>query len=231
MAIVFSQPSQPPIKGQIIDTETKHPIPYAKIASFETYSITTADVLGYFSINLSVTDSIKVLSLGYTPCTITMEKLVAEKQKPLTIALQQMPIELKPVTIYKQNVNEHIQKLMPAGINMGYQNPTPIGLRSEIGGKPSLVSAVVSPATFLYYHLGKREKRMQKAKASLAAERAQSRMTKEMVAEITGLKAQELNDFFVYCNANIKVRDKDPNSYIKSRILDAYKKYQQHEKD
>lgn len=213
------------VKGRIIDETTKKHVPYAQIASYGMFSLFSADSLGRFALLLPSNDSIRIIALGFAPTAINLSQLGEAEAQNLTIAISQTAYAINEVNVYKQSANEHLQKFMPSDIKMGYVNPTPVGLRSEIGGKPSAISVLFRPLSFMQYHFGKREKQMERAREALAAEKAQSRMTKKLVGELTSLKAQELDDFFVYCNANIKVSAKDTDSYIRSRVLDAYQVY------
>lgn len=213
------------VKGLVTDAENGNPIPFAQLASYEKMAIYSTDSLGRFNLMLEQTDSLRVLALGYSPITLQITQIRPDSLRAFTVSLARMPIMLKQVDVYKQSANEHLQKFMPDGIVLGYQNPTPVELRDDIGGKPPLIAAVISPASFAHYHLSKREKQKRKLRQILVDEKHASALSLELVAEITGLQEQELNDFFVYCNAHIKLTGKESNGYIRVKVIEALETY------
>jgi hypothetical protein len=223
--MVYAQESQPVgAKGQIIDKESGRPIPYARLASYGKAEIYSADITGEFNLKLAADDSVRIVVLGYEPVVVTVNKLLQSKGELYNVVLEKTSIPLKEVTIYNKSANEHLSKVMP-GILMGYVNPVPPDLRSEVGGKPSVLAAVTNPLSFAYYHLGKKEKRRTKMRQLLLQESRYRQMSKELVAEISGLKGVELDEFFIYCNANIKVTPKDTGPSIRIKIIEAYTAY------
>ncbi|MFT3740720.1 MAG: carboxypeptidase-like regulatory domain-containing protein [Breznakibacter sp.] len=217
--------TQVSVRGVVTDAENGKPIPYARLASYEKMAIFPTDSAGRFLLMLEQSDSLRVLALGYSSKTLKIKQILADGSQYFTIPLARTSIMLKQVDVYTQSANEHLQRAMPDGIVMGYNNPTPVELRSDVGGKPPVIAAVTNPMSFAYYHMSKRERRKRKMQQLIASEQGATLMNKELVGEITGLQAQELDDFFVYCNANIKLTGKESSGYIRIRIIETFEKY------
>jgi hypothetical protein len=200
------------VRGKVVDETTGKEVPHAQIASFGTFSIYAADSLGRFSISLPSTDSIRVMAMGFAPRTLMLGKLKSTQN--LTIELSESGYDLDEIIVYNVTANEHLQKYMPSDIKLGYVNPIAPGLRADSEGG--------GPIGLVYKKLSRREKKKAQMREMIVAEKAQARMTKLLVAQLTGLEPPELDRFFVYCNATIKIAPNHPDSFIRARILDAY---------
>ncbi len=214
------------IKGRVFDAYDHQPIPYAQIASFNEGVIYAANEKGDFSIILQANDSIRILSMGYTPACIKLKNITPENSQSIEIGLTKAPYLLKEVSIYKKTANEHLAQFMPDDIKLGYVSDVPVGLRCDFGGKPHILAAVFNPLDFAYYHLSSVEKDKRAMIKLDNSETIQSKIDNELIAEITGFEADELNEFIVYCNTHIKVTAQDNNESIRRKIIDSYTEYQ-----
>lgn len=213
------------IKGRVFDANDNQPIPYAQIASFNQGVIYATNDKGDFSIILQENDSIRILSMGYTPACISLKNIAPENSQSLKIGLSKAPYLLKQVNIYKKTANEHLAQFMPDDIKLGYVSDVPTGLRSDFGGKPGVLAAVFKPLDFAYYYLSSVEKDKRAMLKLEKTEDTQSKLDNVLIAEITGFEADELNDFIVYCNTHIKVTTQDNNESIRRKIIDSYTEY------
>jgi hypothetical protein len=214
------------VKGTVIDAENQKFIPYAQIASFQQMKVFSADVAGEFNLMLSPDDSIRVMVMGFEPATVSV-KTIQKSAKPFEIRLRHTSIPLKEVVIRSETANEHLAKVMPSDIKMGYINPIHPSLREDFGGRPTVLAAIIKPIDFAYNRLSKVEKNKRRTKRLLITESIQNQYSKELVAEITGLQGKELDDFFVYCNTNIEMKRKENVPMIRIKIINAWEKYRQ----
>jgi len=212
------------VKGTVIDAENQKFIPYAQIASFQQMKVFSADVAGDFFLMLDPSDSIRVVVMGFEPANVAVQTIV-NSPKPFEIRLRHVSIPLKEVIIRSESANDHLAKVMPSDIKMGYINPIHPTLREDFGGRAPLLSVFVKPIDFAYNRLSSVEKNKRRAKRLLVTESVQNQYSKELVAEITGLKGKELDDFFVYCNTNIEMKRKESVPMIRIKIINAWEKY------
>ena len=92
------------ITGRIIDGTTKKPLPFASIATSNSFNV--GDVDGNFILNsIRVSDSITVSYVGFES-----QKILARKQKNLLIQLNPISENLREVTIGKNPAIAIIEK-------------------------------------------------------------------------------------------------------------------------
>jgi CarboxypepD_reg-like domain len=212
------------VKGTVVDAENQKLIPYAQIASFQQMKVFSADVAGDFNLMLSPDDSIRVVVMGFESANVTV-KTIMNSAKPYEIRLRHAYIPLKEVVIQSETANDHLAKVMPKDIIMGYVNPIHPTLREDFGGRAPLLAAIIKPIDFAYNRLSRVEKNKRRAKKLLVTESIRNQYSKELVAEITGLKGKELDDFFVYCNTNIEMKRNEIAPMIRIKIINAWEKY------
>lgn len=212
------------VKGTVVDAENQKLIPYAQIASFQQMKVFSADVAGEFNLMLSADDSIRVVVMGFEAVNVAVQTILNSAQ-PFEIKLRHASIPLKEVLIRSESANDHLAKVMPKDIIMGYVNPIHPTLREDFGGRAPLLAAIIKPIDFAYNRLSRVEKNKRRAKRLLVTESVQAQYSKELVAEITGLKGQELDNFFVYCNTNIEMKRNESVPMIRIKIINAWEKY------
>lgn len=88
------------IKGQVIDVETKKPIPLVNILIVNRKKGITCDNEGRFTMYVAINDTLKFSSIGYMNKTIHISDLDKANYYTLEIQLIQDFIRLKDITIY-----------------------------------------------------------------------------------------------------------------------------------
>lgn len=213
------------IKGQVIDLKTKSVIPHASIASYNLISIFTADSLGKFQILTHVDDSLKVFAMGYDAIVFKVTESTGSSTVHL-FQLNQFSFLLKEVNVNGWDAELLDKNLdLPFGIHLGQQSDVPVAYRSDFGGKPPVIAAFKSPFSYAYYYLSKREKQKRKMLNLISIDTDYSNLTNDLLADISGLKDDELEKFRVYCNINIKLDKRDNQQTVRYKVLDALSLY------
>jgi hypothetical protein len=219
------------IKGLVIDSKTKSAVPHASIASYSLVSIFTADSLGRFQILTHVDYSLKIFAMGYEPVIFNVTETTGSSTMYL-FQLNQFSFLLNEVSVNGWDMESLDKNLnLPYGIHLGQQSDVPIEYRNDFGGKPPVIAAFISPFSFAYYYLSKREKQKRKMLDLISEETDYSNLTNDLLAEISGLKDDDLEKFRIYCNTNIQLDKRDNEQTLRLKILDSLSQYlkQNHE--
>jgi hypothetical protein len=97
-------------------------------------------------------------------------------------------------------------KVNMSGIPVGKSVAVPVELRSDyFASRPSTLTAIFRPFSYLSYHLSKSEKEKRATLAAIRSERDWQILSlvysKEVIQRISGLTGTALEDFQLYCNA------------------------------
>lgn len=195
--VLFSQN----ITGNIIDSDTKKPVPFANITHLASNKGVISDQNGHFEIEASIYDTIIVSSMGYHKM-----QYVIKSYEPLKIVLPPQSYFLGEVKILSEE-------------------EVPITYKSVVfpEGDPGIGAAIVSPLSYWYYKLSKEEKSKRQVRNLMDYEKRMAKVmkiyTKELVAEFSGLEGQPLDSCYAFCNANIELVENDDEFTIKFKLL------------
>jgi len=179
-------------------------------------TVTVSDAYGDFKITANINDSISFSALGYETLTIVLTESMYDYG--LIIKLKPATYELEEVTIQPIDLGLQISKWEV------YTKPLPNqgGINIPTG---------VSPVTFLYNRFSK-EGKQKKYYRKLIDGTADymiigEKFNGELVAQITGLKDDELVNFMSWCNfSNDFLRNYSPET-IKRAIRTKYQEYRE----
>ena len=138
------------IKGQVIDVQTKSPIPLANIQFLNRNKGLTCDKDGYFSIYVSLRDTLKFTSVGYMNKVINVSDLDPANYYTIQIQLIQDFIKLKEVTIYPFRDLDDFKKQFIEG--KGIDKLALKGLEPKFSNK-SAKAKYYNPISLLYDHI------------------------------------------------------------------------------
>jgi hypothetical protein len=185
------------LKAVILSAADSSAIPYANIINNRTHSGTITNTDGYFSLELLNIDTLVVTSVGY-------EKTVL-RIPPDYYGYDQIVFFMKPIlyNVGEVTVQGEAKKLEY------FEHGKPSDIAPELRGdayneKPSVLAAVVSPASYLQYHFSKREKRKRAVREEMALtknwEMHSKNYNKDMVMKLTGLNQAYADTFMVWFN-------------------------------
>lgn len=208
------------LQGRILSTADSTPIPYANIILYRIHSGTTTNGDGYFSLEMLNIDSLEVTSVGYKKTILKVPSYYTGFET-LTFYMEPILYNVGEVT-----VEGEARKLE----YFEHGNPTdiPMDLRgAAYNEKPHWTNAIVSPGSFLYYHLNKKEKRKRDVLREMAItknwEMHSKYYNKEMVMKLTGLNNAYADTFMVWFNS-LDVLPYTSNEYeVREAITQYYK--------
>ncbi|WP_146161504.1 carboxypeptidase-like regulatory domain-containing protein [Mangrovibacterium marinum] len=218
------------LKARLVDADDGSPVSYAHIVNMRTRGGTTTDVNGYFSLEMLNVDSLGLSAMGYMrdfvhiPYSYNPDSVLRVYARPLRVAIGEV------------KVTGEGKKVNMDGVGTGKPSDLDPTLRGDaFNKKPSVLAAIFSPASFLQYHLSKREKEKRNVRAAMISDAQWQRLSKyynkDVVMAITGLTYAEADTFMIYFNQK-NVLTAHSNEYdVRDAILKQYLLYQQEQFD
>jgi len=179
-------------------------------------NIVITDTLGNFSIDAIKGDTLHFSALGFQNKVVHVNDSLIAYSKSVLIFLSQRKYQLKEVIIEGFGEYSDFKKkfydlnIKADTLNLGLPKAKP-GLPMLLDDKyiksiKFLVNSPVSfsPISYLFYNLNKKEKSKRKVvileKDDKIQELADQKYNKQKLANWTGLKDEELTNFFLFCN-------------------------------
>lgn len=189
------------VKGQLIDAVTREGVGYAQVLNMRVRGGTMADALGHFSIQADPSDTLTFKSLSYKDKRVPVSEIVASGNEISKIMLS--PIR---ILVGQVDVEGSAPKVNMSGIPVGKSVPVSVELRSDyFASRPTTLTAIFRPMSFLSYHLSKSEKEKRTTLAAIRSERDWQILSlvysKDVIQRISGFTGDALDDFMLYCNA------------------------------
>lgn len=189
------------VKGQVIDEITKEGVGYAQILIMRIRGGTMADASGKFSIQADPSDTITFKSLNYKDKKVPVSQIFNTENGLAQIMLTPVRILLNQVQVEGEG-----PKVNMSGIPVGKSVSTPVELRSDyFATKPTTLTAIFRPLSFISYHLSKSEKEKRATLTAIHSERDWQILSlvynKDVIQRISGLTGDALEDFMLFCNA------------------------------
>lgn len=212
------------LKAKLVNKEDGSPVPYANVVNLRTRGGTTTDVNGFFSMQMLNVDSIGISAVGFMreyigiPYTYKDDSVITLYARPLRIAIGEV------------KVTGEGKKVNMDGVGTGKPNNIPAELRGDaFNQKPSVLAAIFSPASFLQYHLSKREKEKREVRASMISDAQWQYLSqyynKETVMALTGLNTADADTFMIYFNQKQVLTQHSREYDVREAILKQYEAY------
>ncbi len=189
------------VQGQLIDAVTKEGIGYVQVLNMRVRGGTMADALGNFSIQADPSDTLTFKSLSYKDKKVPVRDITGPGNENVKIMLSPARILLGEVGVESTG-----PKVNMNGIPVGKSVPVSVELRSDyFATKPTTLTAIFRPMSFLAYHFSKDEKEKRATLSAIRSERDWGMLSlvynKDVIQRISGLSGEGLEDFMLYCNA------------------------------
>jgi hypothetical protein len=216
------------VSAQVRDDLTGLVIPYANVINQRVRGGTMTDKEGKFSLQADPTDTITFRSIGYIDKKVPVSEIIAQENATVTMAPVRYQLEGVEITGQGPKVNM-------SGLNNAKMSKTPVELRGEFETKPSVLTAIFHPTSYLYYKFNKGEKEKRNTLVAIRTEREWQLFSlvynKEIAERVTGLKGEELDNFMVYFNAYCKLQFSASTYEVEKRIKELYPQYKAREEE
>ncbi|NPA35375.1 MAG: carboxypeptidase-like regulatory domain-containing protein [Chlorobi bacterium] len=229
------------ISGRIVESDKNEPVPYAYVASYSLHLMFSSDSLGRFYIELPSNDSIKIVMMGFESRVVKIDSALYESTDDVIIKLQRSSIMLSNVDV---NLRRSLFSIDPAdktavenfnadNLNLPSdiilydksKDVIPASVKPVFKQKPPVVVFFFHPVSYVNYFAGKRERSKRKMVKLIYSEKADSVLTRALIAEISGFQGDSLEKFIIFCNRNIKTSINDDESSIRQKVFFALEMY------
>lgn len=238
------------ISGQVLHSESLTPIPLATITIKRTRKGIICDSLGIFHLQIKQYDILRISALGYKNIDWEVPFVFNPDSPPFfQIKLEDISYLLDEVDIYalgtwdefkedfikselieKNPINKSITKQL-APYNTKEPNIVPAQYRPNREGKMGVLSAIITPADFLFDKFSKSEKSKKKISKIIRNEaktkKVSSKYNAKIIADATGLEGEELLKFMGYAGSHIKVTPNSSEYFVMKQILFWFNKYKE----
>ncbi len=212
------------VRGVIRDAKDRSPLVGAVVYSNLFKEAVLSDSLGRYEILSLPGDELDITSLGYREQKIPIIDTSSFQYK----YLEMIPVhyKLEGVTVLGGNeINPAFFMGKKSDIPIQYQNPYLEKVNYFTLGAPFSFPLV----HFLYCTFSRQVKRDRKSFAYMMREARMADVytiyTREMIAEVVKQEGKALDDFIVFCNANIKLLPDDTQELIKGKVLLQWRVY------
>ncbi|MGD9931150.1 MAG: hypothetical protein AB7U05_14115 [Mangrovibacterium sp.] len=212
------------LKGKLVSKDDGLPVSFAHIVNMRTHGGTTTDALGRFSMEVLNVDSLGISAMGYVKEYVRIPHFHNEDS---VLVIQARPIRY---AIGEVKVTGEANKVNMDGISTG----KPVNISPELRGdsynsKPPWYAAIFSPASFLQYHISRREKEKREVRAAMISDQQWEYLSqfynKDMVRSLTGLNDQEADKFMIYFNSKSVLTARSTEYDVREAILKQYELY------
>lgn len=212
------------LKGQVLNLEDESPVPNAIVINLRTHTTVSADLQGRFMMDMLNVDSLSVTSLGYSksiahvPANYNEMNVLLIYAKPIRFALPDV------------NVSGQQKKVNLDGVPVGKKNDVAPELRGDAyNKKPPVVAALLTPISFMQYHLSKGEREKRETRQAIISEKKWETLSqyynKSLVMELTGMNNGQADLFMIYINQKGLLSQMRGEYDVRTIIKEQYKIY------
>ncbi len=210
------------ITGSVFNAETKKPLGFVQLVSFETFLSYASDKDGNFLIYLPPSDSIKIVSMGFEGVVMKVQDFLKTPGRD-SIYLEPATYMLREVTI---NANEKEINLHLPG-NFGI-NVDPDAEPDKSLPKPS-IGMVMSPLTLAHSVLSKEARAQRRSQKNIQSHQKLSLwgevLSSGMIKDWVDIEDQQLEDFIIFCNQHMKISETDNLLSLRNKVIHQWKTF------
>lgn len=217
------------IRGLVTSADNNEPVPYAHVINARVHGGTTTNADGRFSITMLTEDTLIIRAVGFVDQKLTINEFPPKNL--YEIVMKPVRYLLNEVTVTGEN---------QLGRKLGLPEAKPLNIPKELRGaafneKPPWYAALVSPLSFLQYHLGTEEKHKREILNTIHNNEEWMLFSRyfnlEAIKKLTGLEGKEADQFMVYCNLHNRLPYFAGQMEIEFQIMDLFFKFKKEKKD
>jgi hypothetical protein len=208
--------------GTVYNKEDGKPLGYVQMVSYNTHLSYTSESDGGFRISLSKGDSIRIVSMGFEPKTIkAVEFLIRNKTD--SVFLSPATYMLREVTVRAEEQKIHLN--LPGNIGKNV-DPDAEPDRSVPAPSIGMILSPVSLAHSIFSKEAKNQRRSQKIIEHLNEMSAwEEVISSGMLRDWIEIEEDQLENFIIYCNQNIKSSPDDNLLTLRNKVLNLWEDY------
>jgi len=182
------------IRGFVLDGITKNSVPNATI-KLSKNRITVAEVDGKFEFSCLREDTFMITAIGYCPRLLNVHDLLTDSSK-CNVLMQPLTYQLRSVQVVAEKKKTEISKAL------------------------SFLSDISHP--FTYFSREERFKRRfakLKSNSVFFSQNIYWEINRQLIVEISKLRAEDLDKCIIYCNTHIVLSPNDDERTITNKLL------------
>lgn len=212
------------VKGRLVNKDDGSPVPYAHIVNTRTHGGTTTDESGRFSLEMLNVDSLSVSAMGYMKAFI---RIPPRQNQDSLLVIRVQPVRY---AIGEVKVTGESKKVDMEGVGTG----KPVDIDPELRGdafnkKPPWYAALFSPASFMQYHLSRREREKRNVREAMISDQQWEYLSqfynKDMVMKLTGVNEQEADTFMIWFNSKSVLTPNSTEYDVRAAIIREFENY------
>lgn len=212
------------LKGRVLNLEDETPVPNAIVMNMRTKVTISADLQGRFMMDMLNIDSLSISSLGYSK---SVAHIPANYNEMNVLIIYAKPIRFSLPDV---NVSGQQKKVNMEGVPVGKKNDIAPELRGDAYDKrPPVIAALLTPASFLQYHLSKSEREKRETRKAIVSERQWEVISqyynKKLVMDLTGLNNAQADIFMIYINSKGLLNQMTNEYDVRNIIKEQFKIY------
>jgi len=128
---------------------------------------------------------------------------------------------------YKDNDFDNSNLNLPGDIVMYDKSKDiiPASYKPIFKRRPPLAVFFFHPISYITYFTSKKERSKRKISKIIYSQKKMVQLSSDIIKEVSGFEDEELQNFIVYCNKNIKIKMCDTKTALKQKVFFALEKY------
>ena len=203
--VSYSQDKKIEITGEIINSETKEPVPYVHVVNERLHLGTTSNTQGRFWITMEKQDTLLLSAIGFEKFAFTLKEEVTTDKLVVTIEMNTSTMELQPVKVFAYRDEEALKRALIETKVPLQEQQRGIQLPGFYYGPTKAVkpSAFGNPISFIASKFSREVKEQKKLKQYQQVydyqEIIKAKYNQAVVMELTGLPEEKVEEFMEFC--------------------------------
>lgn len=225
------------LSGTVLSSDSLTPVPGVHVLNNKSKIGATTDEKGYFTISMHRSDTILFSAVGYEIYPFALDASSRSTSPLVQIKLTPRTYELEAVDVFAVPTEDQFKKNflaldLPEEPKLQLPQIKQPKLTEGVEYMPSGGVAIVGPFSALHNKFSREAKERKKMQTITSQEYKrksyEAKFNKQLVARVTGLKDQDLEEFMKYCKLSESLVLKAENEYeIAHAITNCYKEYKE----
>jgi len=223
------------VSGTIVNDNTLFFIPNVNIININKVKGTVTDVKGFFEIEVSVSDTLHISSLGYQSLRVRVTNDWL-KNGTAKLLLTEKAIALEEVIVKKYDLTGYLEvdsKLIPdkanyrysiSGLSQGYETGD-----TSPGAFTRVLGSIFNPADMLYNFFGNKTNELKKLKQMKKDDTVrnllESKFDRETLGVLLGIDKKEISEILTRCSYSEEFIKTANDLQIMDAISECYEQY------
>lgn len=203
--LIFGQDKPVEVIGEIIDSESKEPVPYVHIINTSTHEGTASNTEGRFWIKINPKDTLLFSAIGFETYQFVINDHLESNRLLLTIELSESTLELETVKVFAYRDEQALkQAILNTKVPLQEAKKTIELPGFYYGPKKEWKNKVYNSPLTAIANVFSKEVKEQKKLATVQKEydvflQTRAKYNEEVVKKITGLPDDRVEDFMKFC--------------------------------